>query len=386
VLCTNTLVLNGINVNQPTSKNTILVAGHLCLDIIPDLSLGGSLDDLKPGSLSMIGPVETATGGVVANTGLALYRLGQSVRLVAKVGDDEFGKLIYNKFEAVESGLGDSLILDSASHTSYTVVLDFPEQDRHFLHHPGANDTLLNRDIPDSAFTDADLIHFGYPPLLASMVANDGKELISLFRRVKSAGMVSSLDMAWVDPSSNAGQVDWPAVLKNILPHIDIFMPSIEEISFMLGETMPSTTLDVEYLRRISQRLLDYGAGIVVLKLGEFGLYLRSSSEMSQLESLERLGQSPQDWTDLEIIQPCFKVEEKGSTGAGDSAIAGFLAALCRGSEPEFCLQMAAAVGACKVEAHDALSGLRTWDDTQQRIDAGWPLSENRVIREEITQ
>ena len=379
-----TLIPNGVDVNQLKRKKTILVAGHLCLDIIPNLSMGGSLDDLKPGNLSMIGPVETATGGVVANTGLALYRLGQSVRLVAKLGDDEFGKLIYNKFEAVESGLGDSLILDSTTNTSYSVILDFPEQDRHFLHHPGANDTLLDRDIPDSVFTDIDLIHFGYPPLLASMVANDGKELVRLFCRVKSAGLVSSLDMAWVDPSSNAGQVDWPAVLKNILPHIDIFMPSIEEISFMLGETMPSTTLDVEYLRRISQRLLEYGAGIVVLKLGKFGLYLRSPSEMNHLDTLETLGQSPQDWIDLEIIQPCFKVEVQGSTGAGDSAIAGFLAALCRGAEPESCLQMAAAVGACNVEGRDALSGLRSWDATQQRIDAGWSLSENRIIREEI--
>jgi hypothetical protein len=41
---------------------------------------------------------------------------------------------------------------------------------------------------------------------------------------------------------------------------------------------------------------------------------------------------------------------------------------------------MAVAVGACNVEAVDALSGIRTWESTQCRIAAGWkrqPLEPN---------
>ena len=33
---------------------------------------------------------------------------------------------------------------------------------------------------------------------------------------------------------------------------------------------------------------------------------------------------------------------------------------------------MASAVGACNVEAADALSGLRSWEATLARIQAGW--------------
>jgi len=48
------------------------------------------------------------------------------------------------------------------------------------------------------------------------------------------------------------------------------------------------------------------------------------------------------------------------------------LAAMLRGASPERALAIAAAVGACNVEAADALSGVRPWEETLARIDGGW--------------
>jgi len=61
-----------------------------------------------------------------------------------------------------------------------------------------------------------------------------------------------------------------------------------------------------------------------------------------------------------------------GTTGAGDATIAGFLGALLRDKTAEEALTMAVAVGACNVEAADALSGLQSWQATQERVDQGW--------------
>jgi len=61
-----------------------------------------------------------------------------------------------------------------------------------------------------------------------------------------------------------------------------------------------------------------------------------------------------------------------GTTGAGDATIAGFLAALLRDLPPDEAMNAALAVGACNVEAADALSGIRSWCETLQRINAGW--------------
>jgi sugar/nucleoside kinase (ribokinase family) len=79
------------------------------------------------------------------------------------------------------------------------------------------------------------------------------------------------------------------------------------------------------------------------------------------------------DWAGREVWSPCFTPEPLvGTTGAGDATIAGFLAALLRGKSLTQGATIACAVGACNVEAADALSGVRTWDETARRVQAGW--------------
>ena len=70
--------------------------------------------------------------------------------------------------------------------------------------------------------------------------------------------------------------------------------------------------------------------------------------------------------------QPAFVVDVVGTTGAGDAAYGAFLAAMLHGLPPAECAQMACAVGACNAEQADATSGVRPWDETRQRIAAGW--------------
>lgn len=74
----------------------------------------------------------------------------------------------------------------------------------------------------------------------------------------------------------------------------------------------------------------------------------------------------------LVLWAPCFKVAVAGSTGSGDATIAGFLAGLLRDLPVEQALTMATAVGACNVEKADALSGIRSWDETSRRLACGW--------------
>ena len=60
------------------------------------------------------------------------------------------------------------------------------------------------------------------------------------------------------------------------------------------------------------------------------------------------------------------------ANGAGDAAVAGFLAALLRNETPDLALTMACAAGACCCEKADATSGVRSWDATLARLRAGW--------------
>jgi len=58
--------------------------------------------------------------------------------------------------------------------------------------------------------------------------------------------------------------------------------------------------------------------------------------------------------------------------GTGDAAIAGFLAAVLRDTSPPLALNVAVATGACCVEVAGALGGVKDWEETSARIEAGW--------------
>jgi sugar/nucleoside kinase (ribokinase family) len=141
------------------------------------------------------------------------------------------------------------------------------------------------------------------------------------------------------------------------------------------GEILDGAAPDL--LERLSGELLDMGAKLVVIKLGAKGLYLRSASE----EALQRLASSLdlKAWGGKQMWAPCFKVEVLGTTGAGDATIAGFLSGLLRGLTPAETMTMGVAVGACNVEAVDALSGICSWEATQNRVRKGWERQELRL-------
>ena len=71
-----------------------IVAGHLCLDIIPSFTADLGADPaayLIPGRLTEVGPATLCTGGAVSNAGINLHRLGVRTQLMGKIGDDALG-------------------------------------------------------------------------------------------------------------------------------------------------------------------------------------------------------------------------------------------------------------------------------------------------------
>ena len=361
----------------------IVVAGHICLDIIPTFARGetGWADILVPGKLVHVGAAVTATGGAVSNTGLALHRLGLPTRLMGKVGDDLLGHAILEILRGHGLELAEGMLVTQEAPSSYTIVINPPGVDRIFLHCPGANDTFTARDVPYRQLRGAKLFHFGYPPLMRRMYQEGGVELAALLRGAKECGLTTSLDMARPDPASEAGQADWQRILARALPYVDVFLPSVDETLFMLdpsrfrqlgGDLLGHT--DGELLRSLAEPLLAMGAAVVGLKLGEQGLYLRTSSEPGRLRALGACAPArPGEWAGRELLAPCFQVEVVGTTGSGDCTIAGFLAALAEDLSPEEAMVSAVAVGACNVERADATSGIPTWREVRSRIQAGWP-------------
>ena len=364
----------------------IVVSGHLCADLIPETSNLSLAALSSPGKLYEIDALEIATGGSVSNTGLALHKLGINVGLMTTVGDDLLGRVIIAKLKDRDPKLGDMIAVRENEASSYSIILSPENADRIILHCTGNNAHFSQNDIDYGIVKQAKVFHLGYPPLLPQLYTNDAQEMVTIFRRIYEMGVLTSLDMAHPDPDGVSGQVDWKQVLELTLPYVDIFLPSIEEIIFMLrrsdydewsGHILPN--ISRAYLHELADELLQMGSTIAGFKLGELGFYLRTPVDAQKFKRFETIGQSGDAWRDLDLWHPAYSVNVVGTTGAGDTAYGGFLAAFLHGLDAETVMDITCAVGACNVEAHDATGGLLDWHQTLERLNTGWNISQAKL-------
>lgn len=365
----------------------VIAAGHICLDITPKFPerKEDTLNDvLAPGKLIQMGEADVHTGGSVANTGLAMKLLGADVTLMGKIGNDAFGSMVLNILK--KYGVDSGMIVSDEETTSYSVVLAVPGIDRIFLHCSGANHTFYAGDIPEDALSEAALFHFGYPPLMKSMYENDGEELLKIMKQAKDAGASTSLDMAAVDPKSDAGAADWDKILERVIPYVDFFVPSVEELCYMLDKGRfeewqkraagrdITEILDIDKdVKPLAEQCMDYGAKVLLIKCGAPGIYYCTADKMVLRGIGDRIELNLDEWAGREGFERSY-VPEKilSGTGAGDTSIAAFLVAMLEGYPLERALQLSTATGATCVAAYDALSGLKSFAELEKKIDAGW--------------
>ena len=372
-------------------KKKVIAAGHICIDItpiFPSKKAKKLTDIMTPGKLINVKEADVHTGGSVANAGLAMKILGADVSLMGKVGNDAFGEMIHGILKKYDAEKG--LILSETESTSYSVVVAIPGIDRIFLHNPGANHTFCTEDIKKEAVEEAALFHFGYPPLMKSMFVNDGDELVKLLKFVKECGAATSLDMAAVDPDSESGQADWEKILERVMPYVDFFVPSVEELCYMLdkerfnewkeraGDGDITEILDVKKdIKPLADQCMNFGAKVLMIKCGAPGMYYQTADKLTLREISSRVELDVDAWADKSGFEKSYVPDAVLSgTGAGDTSIAAFLTAMLEGYTPEKCMQLATATGACCVAAYDALSGLKPFEELEERIEKGWAKNE----------
>ena len=371
----------------------VMIAGHLCIDVIPrfpDTGATSISEIMRPGKLVNVEDAKISTGGPVSNTGINMKTLGNSVCFCARVGDDEFGKLTVDMLRS--SGNADGVRVVKGVASSYTVVVAPPNIDRIFLHNPGTNNEFGPEDIDHELIARCRHFHFGYPPLMRRMFENEGSELQRVFQIAKDAGATTSCDMALPDPASASGRVNWRAILEKVLPYIDIFLPSIKETFFMIDSEAflraKAEHDDAELVgcltpqdySRLANEVLSMGAKMVSLKSGSRGFYIKTKSK----ETFDGLGAArpadPDNWSQRQLWAPAFEVPKLASaTGSGDSSIAGLLSAFLGGLTIEESLKYATCCGFQNLQVLNAVSGIHTWDETTEMIKRKIPMIDANI-------
>lgn len=280
------------------------------------------------GRLLQTDPIEVTTGGIVSNAGIALARLGMRVTAFSYVGRDDWANVIRRKLtdEGVDA---QHLMTHPTGATSTTAVMVDPSGERSFAHCVGAPKQMTKATFLDhlDLFARSRMTLIGY----YSLMPNLEPDLAEVFAAIRQTGCQTALDAA--------GEGGGMQPLDQILPHLDVYIPSRSEAMHQTGQSDPQRIIDI---------YRQCGApGLLGVKLGSEGALI-----------------SPADGQFLEIpaIRPPGPVVD--TTGAGDAFYAGLLCGLLRGMSAAEAGRLAAAVGACCVTGLGASAGLRPYNET----------------------
>lgn len=291
------------------------------------------------GRLLHVDPIEFTTGGIVCNTGMAMRRLAATVEGAAVVGDDLWGHEIAAALAA--AGVGTAAVeRRPCAATSATAVLIDHTGERSFAHHVGVAGTLDVEFLRRHAglFGRCRFAILGYVGLLPALEPR----LAEAVAVIRDAGCRVVLETG----GSGGSFADIAAAL----PHVDVFVPSLDEARAHAGSDDP---------REIIACYRGHGAaGIVGVKCGARGSLL-----------------SPTAAAVIDV--PCIPAPGPvvDTTGAGDSFLAGLVVGLVRGMPVEAAARLGAATAACCVTGVGATAGLRDFEETARLAGVAAPGS-----------
>lgn len=308
-----------------------VLCGSCVVDILVrpvslDVAIGG-------GRLVQVDPIQVTTGGIVSNAGIAMARLGMNVAAFSYVGDDEWASVIRRKYEA--EGIDTSCLLTHATEaTSTTAVLIDPSGERSFAHCVGAPRTMNGKMYRDNldVFRRSRMMVIGYYSLMPTLE----QDLADVLSEIRRLGCLTALDAA-----GEGGTMD---PLSELLPHLDIYIPSLAEATHQTDESDPQKIMNI---------YRECGApGLLGVKLGSEGALLSpKAGEYVQIDCAPLPGP---------IID---------TNGAGDSFYAGVLTGLLKGMDAAEAGRLGAAAGACCVTGMGASAGLRNFEETAKLAD-----------------
>lgn len=299
-----------------------------CLGILVADAFGSPIDEVPPPNrLQLFDHMELHIGGCAANAAIAMAKLGLATSVIGKVGRDTFGNFVVETLK--NAGVDPSgVVVDPAASTAFTFVIVGSDGQRRFLHTMGANATLCEGDVSLDIVRQARVLHVAGTMVMPTL---DGEQTAHILQKARAAGVTTCMDTVF-----NNRVADYMPLIGPCLPHLDLFLPSIEEAERVAGTSDP---------HQIVRRLHERGVGIVAVKLGAKGSYVFGEGE--------------------EAYVPSYRVKCVDTSGAGDCWVAGFLLGRLRGWSLVESARFGNAVAAHCVQAFGCTAGVRDFAATR---------------------
>ncbi len=268
----------------------------------------------QPGETVLGSDFSQHNGGKGANQAVATARMGGKVRMIGRVGADDFGNRL--RTGLMQEGINVNAVLQAQVPTGVALISVGPVGQNTIIVSPGANSRLRGDQLRESEFEEAKVVLLQMESPLETVIksAQLGKE--------KGATVV--LNAAPALPST-----------YKILPYIDILVVNESEAELLTQQTLTNT----EEALAVAE-LLREKCPAVIITLGERGSVFSTPTESRYVEA--------------------FKIEALDSTAAGDAFIGAFAVGLQEGMEMAQAVRFGNAAGALAVTKHGAQASLPT--------------------------
>jgi len=315
--------------------NKVVVFGAAVIDVIMKAS---SLKVIKghevPGGVAMCemlgGKIESEealveTGGGGTNVAVGLHRLGEAVRLVSRVGEDELGEMIVRKM--FKENVDMWHLQRGRGRTGMSSVLVTNDGQRSIVTFRGESGNIDKAKIDWSEISKADWIQIsslgGDIDLLSDLVS------FSLDKGIR------------IGMNPGKGELENVDVMKKIIPKVDFVSVNRMEAANLLG-------VDFEKENEVVRRYHELGVRVGVITDGKRGASLVNKGRWMKMES--------------------FPDKSIDDTGAGDAFVTGAVYGMLSGALVEDVLKMGLASGGSVVTKLGAKEGLLTVVDMKKKL------------------
>jgi sugar/nucleoside kinase (ribokinase family) len=294
----------------------VMTVGEILVEIMAT-ERGQSLR--RPGSL--VGPFPSGAPAIFIDQ---VGKLGQPSGIIGCVGDDEFGWLNIERLR--QDGVDTAAITVLGDAVTGSAFVTYEKTgERHFVFNivNSASGRLSASSITEEALHACTRFHVMGSSLFSAEIAGAVHKASSIVKQ--QGGMVS------FDPNIRQEMLGIPGMreaLTAVLPYTDVFLPSADEVTLLVGAATESSAID---------QLLSMGIQEIVVKRGRQGCTYFGKHRR------------------LDV--PAFTVREVDPTGAGDCFCGTYVTCRERGMPVEQALRYACASGALAVTRMGPMEG-----------------------------
>lgn len=288
------------------------------------------LDPVQKGPLRNVAQFNKRFGGAESNVSIGVVRLGHTAGWISQVSDDELGDYLVNSIRG--EGVDTSQVKRTSDAPTGLYIKERIREGANQVYYYRKNSaaSLLSKEQIDWGYLkEAKIIHVsGITPFLSESCRDLTKEIVHF---AKENDIFISFDPN-LRYKIMASIENHKEIIMNIAKQADLFMPGIDEASYLFGIKEPDT---------IFESCKKMGMKNVILKDGANGSYFMGGLEKGFVSSIK---------VD-KVVDP---------VGAGDGFAAGVLTALLEGKSLKAAVERGSVVGAMVVTVAGDMEGLPT--------------------------